>query len=136
MTIVGFNFTKMVAEKSGPAEGKISIKNNVAIKDVMETELALGSSKQKALRFQFEFVSDYDPKVGSITLNGDVIYLDKEATIKAIAEEWKKNKKVDKETTEVILNHVLAKCNVQALILSKDINLPPPIMLPKVKAKE
>ena len=33
----------------------------------------------------------------------------------------------------ILLNSILNKCNVQALILSQDINLPPPIPLPKVQ---
>ena len=35
-----------------------------------------------------------------------------------------------------LLNALLAKCNVQALILSQDVNLPPPIPLPKVQLNE
>jgi hypothetical protein len=135
MAIVGFNFTRMVVEKTAPAEGKIGIRNNVAIKDVTTTDLSFGENKHQALRFHFEFVSEYDPKIGSITLKGDVIYLEHAKKIKEVTEDWKKDKKVDKDLTATILNHVLAKCNVQALILSKDVNLPPPIMLPKVQPK-
>jgi hypothetical protein len=32
-----------------------------------------------------------------------------------------------------ILNTVLTKCNIEALILSQEVNLPSPIPLPKVK---
>jgi hypothetical protein len=34
---------------------------------------------------------------------------------------------------ENILNSILTKCNIQALILSQDVNLPSPIPLPKVR---
>ena len=32
-----------------------------------------------------------------------------------------------------LLNTILTKCNVQALILSQEVNLPPPIPMPKVQ---
>jgi hypothetical protein len=36
-----------------------------------------------------------------------------------------------KETSLVILNHALDKCNVEALLLAREINLPSPVKLPK-----
>lgn len=133
MTIVGFNFTKMVAERTSPLEGKISIRNNISIKDVSTTNLSLGSRKQQALKFAFEFTSDYDPKIGGIKLGGEVTYLAEDKKVQEILKEWKKAKQIQKSLMTVIVNNVLAKCNVQALILSKDINLPPPIPLPKLQ---
>ena len=35
-----------------------------------------------------------------------------------------------------VLNFVLAKCNIKALILSQDVNLPPQIPLPKLTTKK
>ena len=52
--------------------------------------------------------------------------------IKEIIAEWKKDKKIKKELMGGILNTVLTKSNVQALIISQQVNLPPPIPLPKV----
>ncbi len=132
MTIVGFNFTKINAEKSGLPKGKINIKNNVGIKNVEEADLSLGKSKQTGLRFVFEFTSSYEPKIGEITLTGEVLYLADEKTVKEILKEWKKDKKVQKDITAAVLNTVLQKSNIQALMLAQDINLPPPIPLPKV----
>ena len=41
-------------------------------------------------------------------------------------------KKIAKDIMSRVLNAVLAKCNIEALILSQEVNLPPPIPLPKV----
>jgi len=133
MTIVGFDFTKIDAEKKSPIKGKISINNNVAIKNVEEQNLNLGKEKQNAIKFQFEFISKYDPGIGSITLGGDLIYMGEPKKVKEILEGWKKDKKLPKDTSAGILNNVLTRCNVQALILSRDLNLPSPIPLPKVQ---
>ena len=133
MTIVGFNFKRIDVEKKSGASGKINISNNVAIKDVKDTDLSIGSEKQKAVKFEFEFVSKYDPNIGKILLGGDVLFLADTATIKKILDDWKKNKSVQKEIMSDVLNTVLSKSNVQALILSQEVNLPSPIPLPKVK---
>ena len=135
MTVIGTNFTKIVVEKKGAVKGKVSIANNVAIDDVKETDIAIGSAKQKALKFTFEFTAKYEPKLGEIILNGELIFLEKPEKIKEIAEEWKKSKKVPKEVMAGILNNILQKCNIEALILSREIGLPPPVQLPKVSVK-
>lgn len=136
MTIVGFNFTNIHVHKDKPATGKINVSNNVSIKNVEETQLSMGQNKQNGLKFSFEFVSSYEPEVGAINLYGDVLTLEDEAKHKEILDGWKKNNSLDKSVMTPLLNHILQKCNVQALILSRDINLPPPVQLPKVSEKQ
>ncbi len=131
--IVGFGFTKLTAEKFGQGKGKIDINNNVSIKDVIEDNLSLGNENQNVVKFKFEFSSKYEPKLGSIICDGEVLYLADQKKIKEIMVMWKKEKKVQKEMMAGILNAILTKCNVQALILSQQVNLPPPIPMPKVQ---
>ena len=137
MAIVGFNFTKITAEKGdSPIKGKIDIKNNVSITDVEEAKLALGSSAHKTARFTFDFSAIYEPKIGSIKFNGDVLYMSDAAKVDELVKSWKKNKKVPQEVMAGVINTVLNKCNVQALIISQQINLPSPIPLPKVQTNQ
>ena len=136
MTIVGFNFTKIEGEKKDMIKGKININNNVHINKVEEKDLALGNQKQKVLSFNFEFIAKYDPNIGSIKLTGNVLYMEDSKKVKDILDGWKKDKKLPKEVMPNILNTVLNKCNIQALILSEQINLPPPIPLPKLQAAQ
>ena len=133
MAIVGFNFTKINVERKEMQKGKINISNNVAIKDVKPTDISLGKEKQDALKFTFEFTSRFEPKIGSILLGGDLLFLGDANKIKEVSEGWKKDKRVPKEIMGSILNTILAKCNIQALILSQEVNLPPPVPLPKVE---
>ncbi|MDP7476100.1 MAG: hypothetical protein QF655_00510 [Candidatus Woesearchaeota archaeon] len=133
MTIVGFNFTKLEAEKKDMIKGKINVSNNVTISKVEEKKLAIGNDKQKVLAFTFEFVSKYEPNIGSIKFTGDVLFMDDSKKVKEILDGWEKDKKLPKEIMPGILNTALNKCNIQALILSEQINLPPPIPLPKVQ---
>ena len=96
MTIVGFNFTKMDVEKKNIAGGKINISNNVVIKEVVDTDLSLGSEKQRAIKFIFEFTSKYEPNIGNILLGGEVLFMEEASKVKKIMDDWKKDKKVEK----------------------------------------
>ena len=131
--IVGFSFTKLSAEKNEAAKGKIDINNNVTIKNVEEADLSLGKEKQNVVRFIFEFTSKYEPNVGAILFEGELLYLEDQKKIKEILSSWKQDKKVPKELMAGLLNTILTKCNVQALILSQEVNLPSRIPLPKVQ---
>lgn len=134
MSVVGFNFTKISAEKTGKLKGDVKISNDVSISKVEEMEVSLGIIKETALKFIFGFTSTYEPEVGKISLSGEVIYTGEQKKIKDIMKEWTKSKKIDRPLMAEIMNNILAKCNIKALIISQDINLPPPIPLPSVKA--
>ena len=133
MTIVGLQLSRINVEKHAPAKGKISVNNNVAVKDVEKTDLTFGTSKQDALKFTFEFKAAYEPKIATMTFEGTVTYFDTPAVIDSIQKGWKKDKKVPSEVMTPVLNSILTRCNVEALLLSREINLPPPIPLPRVK---
>ena len=136
MVMVGFNFTKLHVERMNPPKGKIKISNNVTIKDVAEKDLSLGKTKEQGINFQFEFTSKFNPNIGEIILQGEILYMEPPEKIKEIMKSWKKDKKLPQAVMTNILNNVLVKSNVQALILSQTVNLPPPIPLPKVSVGE
>ncbi|MEK6828098.1 MAG: hypothetical protein AABX78_01995 [Nanoarchaeota archaeon] len=134
--IVGFGFTKLSAEKKEAAKGKIDINNNVSIKDIKEDSFSFGSNKQNVIKFIFEFTSKYEPSVGNILFEGELLYMEDPKNTKEILTSWKKDKKIPKEIMGGLLNTILTKCNVQALILSQEVNLPPPIPMPKVQLQQ
>ena len=136
MPIIGFTYTKIFAEKTEQNKGKVDINNNVSIRDVKEGDFSLGSAKESTLKFIFDFTTTYNPKVGSILFEGEVIYMDEAKTIKDILKMWKEGKKLPQPIMTSVLNMVLNRSNIQAMILSRDINLPPPIPLPKVQVQE
>ena len=136
MTVVGFNFTKISAHKLSPIKGKINIQNRVSITNVEKAEIPIGKEKQHGVKFFFSYVSKYEPKIGTVDLEGDLLYLGDEKLAKSVLDEWKKNKKIPKNVMGPVLNTVLTKCNLQALVTSKDVNLPPSVPLPKVQIKQ
>ena len=93
-------------------------------------------SKQKGLDFIFEYISNYQPDIGKIHLTGHVVYMEKEDIVDEVLKGWEKGKKLSKEMMGKIYNAVLTRCNIQSLIMSRDINLPPNLPMPKVKTDD
>ena len=132
MAIVGFEFTRINVQKQETAQGKINISNNVGIIDIRKSDLQLGKTKQSGIKFQFEYRSVYEPKFAKIELEGIILYLTDEKSAKEIIDSWEKDKMLNKEVAEKIINSILVKCNIQSIILSNTVNLPPPVPMPKV----
>ena len=135
MGILGSNYTKIHVEKRAPIKGKININSNILLIDAKKVELSWGKTKQNALRVEFEFKITYEPKTADITLNGELLYMAAPEAVEEMEKLWVKEKRLPKETTTEILNHLLSKCNLEALLLTREMNLPPPFPLPKVTPK-
>ena len=132
MAIVGFEFTKINVQRKEVAKGKINISNNVALIDIKKSDLKLGTTKQSGVKFTFEYKSIYEPDFARIELGGTILFLTDEKNAKDIINSWEKEKKIKKEVAEKIINSILTKSNIQSILLSNAVNLPPPVPMPKV----
>lgn len=135
-SIVGFSLNKINVERKKEVVGKLNVSNNISIKNVSDNKITIGTSSQSGINFEFTFESKYEPATAEMYMEGSVLYMTEEADAKKIMASWKKDKKLDPALMEAILNHVLGKCNLEALNLARDVNLPPPFPLPKVKQKQ
>lgn len=129
MTIVGFNFEKIQAERTSNLQGNINIRNNLNIIDVAQENLPIQKSED-VLKFTFEYVVEYMSDVGLIKIAGHILFMDDPKKTKEIIKYWKKEKKVTDEVMQQIINTILFRCNIKALSLSQEVNLPPHIPLP------
>ena len=134
MSIVGFNFEKIMIEKKGKVNSNLKIKSNLSITDVDQEKLNVTSSGD-VIKFNFEYTADYDPGVGKIQLLGNLLYMEDKDKVKVLLEDWKKDKKLPKPLMAQIFNTILAKSNIKALSLTQEVNLPPHIKLPILKSK-
>ncbi len=132
MAIVGFEFFKINVEKKDIVKNTINIANNIGIIDVEKNDLNVGNTKQAGVKFIFEYKSSYEPDFATIVLGGSIIYLSDEKTVKDVLDRWKANKQLDKEIAGQVINSILAKCNIQSILLANAVNLPPPVPMPKV----
>jgi hypothetical protein len=135
MPVVGLSFDKILVEKHSAVKGKVTVNNNVAIQDVEQSDVAIGGNKQSALKFRFEFTANYEPKIATMVLNGTLTFFETPEKAAEIVKTWKKDKNVPKDVMGSVLNTILARSNVEAMVLSREVNLPPPIPLPKVNIK-
>jgi hypothetical protein len=130
MSIIAVNFTKVSAERRAARATGYKVRNETNIIDVKPVTLG----KQQTIVFVWKNTITYEPGVGSIEMQGDVIMLATEQEAKEAAELFTKSKRVPPKFSEAVYNTVLAKVTVQSLIMSRDIGLPPPVALPKVRA--
>ncbi len=132
MTIVNFNFIKMCVQKNKPMKGKVDVKNNVLIKNISEAKLAV-DAKRSAMKFEFTYSVKYEPGVGTIDLDGEILFVADAKVVTETIDTWNKDKKLTGTFTTSLMNQILSRCNVQSVVLSRDVNLPAPIPMPKVK---
>lgn len=137
MGVLAVGFSKMLVEKKNPLKGKISINHNTVIQDVKEAELAIGNTKQKSLTITFQFTTDYTSDASKdktsfahLSLEGDLVWVDKPEGLKESYKAWQENKQLPKDTLVPVMNSVISKSMLQALVLTKEMNLPSPLRLP------
>ena len=132
MTIVKINLHKVHASRELNAKnGQVKINNNVSLKDLEEMDFAVEG--KRGLKFNFAFTCNYEPDLGKIEVEGQVLYVNDEQKVKEIKTNWDKEKKVPAEVMEQVINAALHKGNIQAIKISEDVNLPSPLPLPKVR---
>ncbi|RLI97848.1 MAG: hypothetical protein DRO99_02295 [Candidatus Aenigmatarchaeota archaeon] len=122
----------MHAERKKPATGEINVNSTPTIKGIRE--VSVSTLNKKALEMSFEFVTKYDPDIGEIKIGGNVLYLaEKNAPI---LKQWKSKKSVPEEVSVEVLNHLFRRCLLKMAGMAEDLQLPPPLQLPRVKQNE
>ncbi|MGB9749170.1 MAG: hypothetical protein ACP5OZ_00915 [Candidatus Woesearchaeota archaeon] len=133
--IAVINFTKICAEKKSVKIQKLNINNNIKILSVEEAEIEVKPGNS-ALKIGFEFESNYEPEIANLKITGEAIDIEDKKNAKTILNDWSKNKRIPETFLTDIMNVILSKCNVEAILLSKELNLPPPLPMPKVGVKK
>ena len=109
----------------GQGEGPVNVHNNSTIKSVIKVEGKLG--------VEFAFSCMYEPDVGSIKIDGDLLLQDTPENIDKAVKEWEKDgKNLPPEMAEKVHNAILASCIIEAVVLSREVHIPPPVPTPMV----
>ncbi len=139
MVVIGFNLKKILVERKSVVRGEVKVNTRMNITDVKKEDVKLTAGKD-VINFDFEFainytgVADHTGHVADIIFEGNVLYLIDPKDTKKILEEWKK-KTIDEEIKFRVLNTILAKCNLKALVLEDEIGLPSHLPLPRFGKK-
>ncbi|MEM1687575.1 MAG: hypothetical protein QXR31_05800, partial [Zestosphaera sp.] len=93
--ILGYSITYLNAEKFEIKENinKLDINTSLNIKNIQEMKVQQEKKQQKVLKVDFEFLVNYEPKIGEIRIEGYLIYSGKD--IEEILEKWQKDKKIE-----------------------------------------
>ena len=134
MPIIGISLKNIRAdidEKTVPS-GEINVNSSPTIENVTKKDLELFSMKD-VLAIEFRFKTVYEPRIGEILMEGEVLYQTDKT--KDIVTKWKKERKIEENIATEILNAIFRKCLTQAIALAHELRLPPPIIFPIVRPR-
>lgn len=140
MVVIGFNLKKILVERKALVRGEVKVNTRMNILDVKKEDIKLTAGKD-VIKFDFEFmisyvgVADHTGHIADLGFEGEVLYLVDPKDTKKILEDWKK-KDIEEQVRFKVLNTILAKCNLKALVLEEELGLPSHIPLPRLGKKE
>ncbi len=145
MKVLGFNFTKITAERDKDSKADGSINTNVEFLEIEKDNIEILRDSE-IIRVSFKFSIDYKDAPGKEKIKGEskkdkttaqisfegliILSLEKENS-KEILKNWK-NKIISQDLSSFLMNFILAKCSIKALTLEQELSLPAHFPLPRV----
>lgn len=133
MKIVGFNLTKISIERKEKIEGQLNINQDINIKSIEKEKIPI--SKEDALKINFNFSINYSGDIAKLLFEGVVFILPERNELKETLNDWK-DKKLNEQIKFPLFNFIMGKCNIKALTLEDDMNLPTHIPMPRLSQEE
>lgn len=133
MRIIGFNFTKISAERKKNIKGKLEVKSNLEIENIKKEKIDVVESN--VLKFDFKFIVSYDPGFAELVFNGFVLIMLEKERIKDIMKNWKK-KKINDKIKLPLFNLILTKCNIKSLQFEEEFGLPTHVPMPRLTSQQ
>jgi len=124
MPVKHFELSSIDAKRFSKSGEKI---RNVRI-DHNSTVTLITELNNKQANIDFRFTANYSG-LGFIKIEGRIIY---EGDAAALAKEWATSGKMPNEVANEIHMVIMNNCIPEAVLLAKDIRLPPPIPMPKI----
>ena len=135
MKIIGFNFSKISAEKIKDIDGKFEVKTNLEINKIEKHSIDLVSKNvANAAKVDFKFSVLYEPGFAKIFLEGFVLLMLEDAPFKELIKKWK-NKKIQDEIRLPLFNFIMSKSNIKSLQFEEEFALPTHIPMPRLTAE-
>jgi hypothetical protein len=104
---------------------------NVRIDHNSSITLIVEKSKREAA-LDFRFTANYQG-LGIISIEGRIVY---EGDAKDIVSQWKTQRKMPDKVATEIHQAIMSNCIPEAVIIARDIRLPPPVPLPPIRFGE
>ncbi len=132
MRLLGFNFSKISAERLEGGAKDIQVVPNIVISDIKQVKPDMVKTKEEFIGVKFSYILSYDPKYAKLEFSGDVLVSVDPKEAKEIIKEWK-DKKVSEDFRIFLFNLIMRKSNVKALELEDELNLPLHIQMPSIR---
>ena len=138
MQVIGFNFSKILAEREQEIK-QTSINTNIEFLDVTKEEVGL-LKEGEAVKISFKYSVTYseteksEKKDGEITFEGNIVLAVTKEESKKLIDSWK-NKTISTSTQIPLVNLILKKCSPKSAMLADELGIPSPLPLPKIAPK-
>lgn len=86
---------------------------------------------QTDVSIEFRFTANYTG-MGFVRMDGKLVVADDTRKPDEVAREWSKTNNMPPEFANLVHNAVISNCIITATIITRDIQLPPPVPLPQV----
>lgn len=127
MTVLNFKIKKLGGEKRRNDINNIEIKANSVIQSAKkDNDKRIGDY----LHVNFKYTAEYQPEVGEISIEGSLWY--QHPKLSSTVTEVKDKVEISKEAMTEISNAIIVDCMIEALSLSRKLQLAPPMQMPSV----
>jgi len=132
MRSIGFNFTKIFAEKKKNLTKQPELKTAINVLEMKELPSDIFKSKETPLEIKFSYSINYEPGIAELSFEGILVLLADPKKAKEILKDWK-NKEISEEFKLLVFNLILRRSNLKALQLEDELNLPTHFQMPSIK---
>ena len=129
MQIIGFNLSKILIERKDKLPQQMQISQNINIKEVSKEKIPF--SGEEVIKMAFNFTISYPEDSAKLEFEGNIILLPDPEQFKTFLKEWK-DKNIPENVRIPLFNFIMNKCNIKALSLEDELNLPYHLPLPRV----
>jgi hypothetical protein len=139
MQVIGFNFTKISAEKFPDFKTGRSINNKIEFTNLEKDKIDLIKDSE-VVKIFFEYslifteVEKSDKKDAEIIFKGFMVLSLEKDEAKEILKSWKK-KELPPSLKITLFNILLKKCAAKSLTLEEELGLPPHMAIPQLTPK-
>lgn len=127
IAIKGWELNSIEAKRFSKVGEKLM---NVRI-DHNNTVTAVVPLNNTDLAIEFRFTANYSG-MGFVRMDGKLVVADDARTPESIAREWTSTNNMPPDFANIVHNAVISNCIITATIITRDIQLPPPVPLPQV----
>ena len=135
MKIIGFNFTKISAEKKKDNFKDLKANNSINILNISEIKQEVIKTDEDILAVKFSFGLDYSPDIANIEFQGNILLSLEQKMAKEVLKKWK-SEEVHDDFKIPLFNIIFRKSSLKALEIEDELNLPLHIQMPALRKSE